>query len=74
MEGGGGGGGKRQKLSQNLAARHRATRLEFQFLHVAPIGRHLIGTTHRHTSVPPICANTGAYRGLPDIHSQTPER
>lgn len=75
MEGGGGGGeGKRQKTSQNLAARRRATRLEFQFLHVACVAWHLIGTAHRHTSVPPTCANAGAYSRLPDIHSHTPER
>lgn len=35
---GGGGGRKRQKTSQNLVARHGATRLEFQFLHMAPAG------------------------------------
>lgn len=43
---GGGGGDKRQNPSQNLAARHRATRLEYKFLHMAPVGWHLLGTTH----------------------------
>lgn len=71
---GGGGGGKRQKLSRNLAARLRVTRLEFQFLHVAPAGWHLTGTTDHHTGMPPTFANSGAYRGLPKIHSHTPER
>lgn len=48
---GGGGGRKRQKTSQNLVARHGATRLEFQFLHMAPAGWHLTLLTlacHRH--------------------------
>ena len=72
--GGGGGGGKRQKPSQNLAARRRATRLEFQFLRVAPVGWHLIGTAHCHTGVSPTCANNCAHRRLPNIYSHTPER
>lgn len=69
----GGGGDKRWNPSQNLAARHRATRLEYKFLRMAPIGWHLIGTTHItsacHQHVPMLVSTAGCLKHIA-IHSK----
>lgn len=50
---GGGEGDKRQNPSQNLAARHRAPRLEYIFLHMADIGTtHITPACHQHVPMP----------------------